>query len=99
MRFKVGDMVVLVVARTPKGRGNLGREAVVERIGKFPAYHRFEDGVHTRFEADYRIRYNDGEVGCVLESQLVPKRPPQTELGSWGEIARVTGWSPTKEVA
>lgn len=100
MRFKVGDVVVLV---RPYFRSDLrGIEGTIFAVGRFPpGYRDPRDGMPLRDGADYLVNFDvDGvRFSCCDDAQLAPKRPPATELGSWHEIERITGWHPEREVA
>jgi hypothetical protein len=92
VRFKVGDVVVLVHPRTgAAGNGSPGMEGVVAFVE--PAHIHSDGGV-----SDYWIQWAHG-MYWAADWQLAPKRPPATELGSWHEIERITGWHPERETA
>lgn len=97
MRFKVGDVVVV---RWVRNGGDAtwfaGAEVTIEAIHLgSPSPGREHLGV----VEDCTVRLVDGRHAFPTFAQLAPKRPPLTELGSWDAIEKVTGWSPTREIA
>ena len=90
MRFKVGDVVVLVPAVSPHPL--MGAEVtVLER-----RHYNGLTGEGTPYVGPiYRLDVaNRGGTFWWIESVLRPKRPPAEQLGSWDEIERTVDWSP-----
>ena len=92
MRFKVGDVVVLVKARMPESQSEIGNEFTVVEVGPFNGERSAYNG-KLNLDGEYVIANRNG-CGLVYDFQLAPKRPPAEQLGSWDEIERTVGWSP-----
>jgi hypothetical protein len=84
MRFRVGDVVVLVKARMPESQIEIGSEFTVVEVGPFNGGRSAYNG-KLNLEGEYVIANRNG-CGVVYDFQLAPKRPPAFERGSWDEI-------------
>lgn len=90
MRFKVGDVVVIVRIRN-HAQHLVGQEATIELIGPFAPGHIHHDGLRAPDGGDYRILTKCGTFGTVLESQLRP-RYDGNEPAKWEDCV----WRPSK---
>lgn len=86
MRFKVGDVVVVVDTAIKENKHLIGNEATVLAI-------------HSQLTKDGYPLYKLDLVGVIgsglwAEWGLRLKRPP---LGSWQDIQAMVKWNPTKQ--
>lgn len=82
MRFKVGEMAKMVVARDSLQQAYVQQECVVERIGPFPVgtFMRHPSNPlaygTTLLACDYIVLFADKAAGLVMDWQLQKLNPP-----------------------
>lgn len=86
MRFKVGDVVVLLLVHPESDMGQRG-------------FRGGEEGTVKGTYPDVIVDFPGFANAWISPEHLRLKRPPQTELGTWESIERITGWHPEREVA
>lgn len=75
LRFKAGDLAILVLTRDG-GHRYIGETFTIERVGPFKKGYPLGDGMCARLDCDYRIRHADGITGAVKDWQLLKLDPP-----------------------
>jgi hypothetical protein len=96
MRFKVGDVAILIKTRWHGCADPTGQEVVVRAMGPWSTGTEMLDGYCIKAPAEYEVETANGCIGHVMDWQLAPKRPPQ-ELSTWEQVQKDTGWNPNKQ--
>ncbi|URX63288.1 hypothetical protein KR767_04245 [Luteibacter anthropi] len=81
LRFAVGDLAILAVARSLIGLRFEGRPCTVRMIGPYGAGQVLTHPVHGRpcivdADGDYLVVFDDGNAACPLDLQLRRIEPP-----------------------